>query len=336
MLSKHITKHMKTLATQKRAAILRCLIEGNSILSTSRITGAAKNTIVDFLAKAGEACTAYHDEHMRNLKTKVLQLDEIHSFVGCRDKVKDSAKGEHPGDVWLWTSLDSESKLIPSWRCGDRSGRTAVAFCHDLSKRFSGVLQITSDGHPAYRFAVTGAFQEVHFAQLIKIYGKDADGKDVVIRTEKHVVCGDPHPDLISTSHIERSNLSIRMTNRRYTRLTNAFSKKYENHIHMIALSMMNYNFCRKHGSLKSTPAVTAGLTDHQWGLDEVVEMIDAYHKRKNDAMFLAAFDAKFTRPRTIPKSFPPRKPKTPWYLDVPESGSRDTGISDVGDVELP
>lgn len=315
---------MKTLQTAKRAQILRCLIEGNSILSTSRITGAAKNTIIDFLAKAGEACTAYQDEHMRNLPCKTLQLDEVHGFVGCHEKSKKDAVLDHPGDVWVWTALCADTKLIPAWRLGDRSSRTAYAFCHDLSKRVTKGLQITTDGHPAYRWAIGAHFEDVNYARLIKIYGKDQDGFDVVIRTERQAVFGNPNMDLVSTSFVERSNLSLRMSNRRYTRHTNAFSKKLENHAHMLAVSFMHYNFSRKHSTLKTTPAVAAGIADHQWTLEEIVEMIDTHFKRKFEAQFYAAFEEKITRPRTSPKSYAPQTPKTPWYLDPNSGGNPD------------
>jgi IS1 family transposase len=175
LASKHlrdiVASIMEKLSTKNRAAILRCLIEGNSILSTSRITGAAKNTIIKFLAEAGEACSDYHDKKMRNLPCRILQLDEVWSFVGCKEKAKKHAKGQHPGDVWTWTSICAETKLIPSWRVGDRGGSTAYAFCSELSERFTGKLQITSDGHPAYQWAVSANFKDMDFAQLIKIYG---------------------------------------------------------------------------------------------------------------------------------------------------------------------
>jgi len=249
---------MEKLTTQKRAAVLRCLIEGNSILATSRITGAAKGTIIKLLEQAGEACAAFQNDSFRNLPCSVLQLDEVWSFVGCREKSKAEAVGLHPGDVWTWTSICAETKLIPAWRVGDRSARTAIDFCHDLAGRFSGTIQISSDGHPAYKMAISHAFETVHYGQLVKIYGKDDEGREIVIRADKVPVFGTPEIDLISTSYVERSNLTLRMGNRRFTRLTNAFSKKLENHVHMLAVSFMHYNFCRKHTTIKSTPAQAA------------------------------------------------------------------------------
>ena len=227
------------------------------------------------------------------------------------------------GDVWTWTSICAETKLIPAWRVGDRSARTAVAFCHDLSDRFSGTVQISTDGHTAYKMAVGSAFDQVHYGQLVKIYGKDDEGRDIVVRSEKVPVFGSPDVDLISTSYVERSNLTLRMGNRRFTRLTNAFSKKMENHCHMLAVSFMHYNFCRKHTTIKTTPACEAGVTDHQWTLEEVVEMVDAHLEAKLEAQYEAAFESlKFTPLRTRPKSYAPVAPKTPWYLD-PNSGGK-------------
>lgn len=246
---------MQTLATSQRAAILRCLIEGNSILATSRITGAAKNTIVKLLVQAGEACAAYQSAKMVDLPCKVLQLDEIWSFVGCKEKAKASAVDQrHPGDVWTWTSICAETKLIPAWRVGDRTQRTAYDFCDDLSRRFKGEIQITSDGLSAYKFAIGATFNldRTHFAQLVKIYGKDEDGRDVVVRIERQPVFGTPNIDLVSTSYVERSNLTIRMGNRRFTRATNAFSKKLENHGHMLAVTFMHYNSA---GSIRRSKA---------------------------------------------------------------------------------
>ncbi len=314
---------MKKLSTQKRASILRCLIEGNSVLSTARIVGVDKNTILKFLVEAGEACAAYQQKTLRNLPCKVIQLDEIWSFVGCREKAKDSAVNQHPGDVWTWTSICAETKLAPAWRVGDRSSRTAMDFCADLASRFNGEIQITSDGHPAYKMAVASNFdmERTHFAQLVKIYGKDEQGRDIVVGAQRQPVFGLPDINLVSTSYVERHNLTIRMRNRRFTRLTNAFSKKLENHADMIALTMMDYNFCRKHATIKTTPAVAAGVTHHQWTFEEVVAMIDrdteASNRVKADAVFAAAI-ANTTPQRTHPKSYTPT-PKdqlpVPWYL---------------------
>ena len=312
---------MEKLSATKRAAILRCLIEWNSVLATSRITGAAKNTIIDLLGKAGEACSAYQSANLRDLPCNVLQLDEIWSFVGCKEKAKKAAINQHPGDVWTWTSLCADTKLIMAWRVWDRSSRTAWDFCADLSRRFSGTVQITTDGHPAYKMAIGGNFDlnRTHYAQLIKIYGQDDEGRDVVIRTERQPVFGEPDISLVSTSYVERQNLTIRMGNRRFTRLTNAFSKKLENHAHMLAVSFMHYNFCRKHTTIKSTPAVAAGVADHQWTIEEVIEMIDAHFAAKLDAEFEMAFAAKITPARKGPKTWTPT-PKDqiplPWYLD--------------------
>lgn len=318
---------MLKLSTEKRASVLRCLIEGNSILSTSRITGAAKNTIVGILEETGEACSDYQDKHLVNLPCKVLQLDEIWSFVGCKEGNKKAAIGQHPGDVWTWTALCADTKLIPSWRVGDRSGGTAFAFCADLSKRFSGQVQITTDGHGAYRWAIGANFSDADYAQLIKIYGKDEKGFDVVVGCRKEPVFGTPDIDLVSTSYVERSNLTIRMGNRRFTRLTNGFSKKLENHCHMLAIQMMNYNFCMKHGTIKTAPAHEAGVTTHRWTINEVVEMTDEFTARRERDAFEKAFAAKFSAPRTTPKSYTPVPPKTPWYLDVNSGGKPDSEL---------
>ncbi len=315
---------MQTLDTSKRAAVLRCLIEGNSILSTSRITGVAKNTIVKLLADAGDACSSYMHEKLVNLPCSVLQMDEIWSFVGCKEAQKLGAINEHQGDIWTWTALCADTKLIPSWRIGDRSGNTAFAFCADLAGRFTGRLQISTDGHPAYQWAVGANFNDVDYARLVKIYGKDAQGHDVCIGARKEPVLGTPDIDLVSTSYVERANLTIRMGNRRFTRLTNAFSKKVENHCHMFALTIMNYNFCRKHTSIKQTPAQAACVADHQWTLEEVIVMMDAYIAERARLQFEQAFTRlKFDRARSTPKTFAPVAPRTPWYLD-PESGGPD------------
>lgn len=284
---------MKPLTVEKRAAVLRCLAEGNSIRSTSRITGTAKDTILKLVVEAGEACADFHDHMMVKLPCKELQLDEMWSFVGCKEKRKEVTKREHPGDVWVWTAIDPESKLIPSWRIGDRTATTGFEFCRNLSGRFANKLQITSDGNPTYQLAVGSNFPEADFAQVVKVYGVTKNGFNIVEEIRKDVFQGDPDKNKISTCCIERSNLMVRTTSRRFTRLTNGFSKKLENHGHGVALGMMSYNFCRKHSGIKTSPAVAAGLTDHIWTYEEVVAMVDAYVVRRTEMAFEQAFESR-------------------------------------------
>jgi IS1 family transposase len=284
---------------------------------------------VKLLAEAGEACAEYQSDQMVDLPCSLLQMDEIWSFVGCKEKAKEKAKGEHPGDVWTWTALCADTKIIPSWRVGDRSGHTAFEFCADLSERFAGSLQISTDGHPAYRWAIGANFDTVDYAKLVKIYGTDENGMEIVTGIRKEPVFGTPDIDHVSTSYVERANLTIRMTNRRFTRLTNGFSKKLENHCHMLAVQFMNYNFCRKHTTIKTTPAKEAGVTDREWKLEEVVEMMDEYFVEKQNREFEEEF-AKLTRPRKEPRTYEIKEPKTPWYLD-PESGGKNPAVKKEG-----
>lgn len=322
---------MQKLTVQQRASILSSLVEGNSARATVRITGISLPSVLAYMVKAGEALHAFHDKTVRGLVCDEIQLDEIWSFVGCRETSKKRAEGKHPGDVWTWTSLCAKSKMIPAWRVGDRSMRTGYAFCADLSERVSGDCQITSDGHPVYRSAVPMNFPKADFAMLIKIYGTDAEGKDVVIGTEKKPIQGNPDMDRVSTSFVERSNLTIRMGNRRFTRLTNAFSKKLENHAAMLAITFTHYNFCRKHITVKATPAQAAGIADHQFTIEELVGIVEEFHKNALEARFEAAFAAKYDAPRKFPKSYTPT-PKAqlelPWYLN-PESDGEPEGEGD-------
>jgi IS1 family transposase len=275
---------MNRLATADRARIVVCLVEGNSIRATVRMTGASKNTVTKLLVELGRACSEYQDKTFRNLNCRRIQCDEIWSFCGAKEKnASPDKKKQGWGDVWTWTALDSETKLIPCWFVGDRSASSAYHFMHDLAARLASRIQMTSDGYRPYIQAVEDAFgSEIDFAMLVKIYGTpDMRNKPAEVRyspaqcmgARKTVISGMPDKRHISTSHTERHNLSMRMGMRRFTRLTNAFSKKLENHEHALALYFMYYNFCRIHQTLRVTPAMEAGITDHVWSLGELVSL---------------------------------------------------------------
>jgi len=271
---------MNKLSTPDRTRIVAALVEGNSIRATCRMTGAAKGTVTKLLADLGKACAAYHDEHVRGLICKRVQCDEIWSFVGAKMKnVPESKMDEGWGDVWTWTAIDADSKLIVSYLVGQRGPRWAKLFMEDVASRIESRIQITTDGHKAYAEAVQGAFGlDCDFAMLIKLYGSElhdrrysGGGECIGIRTA--VLSGDPDPAHISTSFVERQNLTMRMSMRRFTRLTNGFSKKIENHEAAIALHFMHYNFCRVHKTLRITPAMEAGLAHHVWTVEELVAL---------------------------------------------------------------
>jgi IS1 family transposase len=276
---------MNKLPLEKRAQILGMMVEGVSIRSISRLTGASKNTIVKLLADAGKACSDYQDRTFRELTCKRLQLDEIWSFVYAKEKNVAVAKAapQVAGDVWTWTALDADTKLIASWMVGDRSGDTAKVFVADLAARLANRVQITSDGHRAYVEAIEAAFgADVDYAQLVKIYGQTSEGQKrysppECIGCEQHKVTGRPDKKHISTSFVERQNLNIRMGLRRFTRLTNAFSKKIENHVHGLAVYFMHYNFVRIHQTLRVTPAMAAGVTNKLWSMEDVVRVVDEW-----------------------------------------------------------
>jgi IS1 family transposase len=274
---------MNKLSTADRVRVIACLVEGCSIRSTVRMTGIAKNTIAKLLVEIGDACKAYHDDHVAHLLTKRVQCDEIWAFVYAKQKnVPEPMKGEFGhGDVWTWTALDSESKLIISYMVGLRDAGYAHEFMRDVASRLARKVQLTTDGLKVYLDAVDDAFGGgVDFAQLIKIYGNERPGEAryspaEVVGVRNEEVRGSPEPRHISTSHVERQNLTMRMGMRRFTRLTNAFSKKVENHAAMVALHFMHYNYCRIHQTLRVTPAMQAGLADHVWELDELVGLLD-------------------------------------------------------------
>ena len=280
---------MNRKSKKERAQILNCLVEGNSIRSTVRLTGASKNTIVKLLAEVGEACSWYQDTHLRNLPCQRVQMDEIWSFVYSKQKnVPEGMEGE-AGDVWTWTSICADTKLVPSWRVGSRDAETAQDFVADLASRMAGRIQLTSDGLTKYKDAVESAFgADVDYAMLVKIYGSSIEGQkryspSQFVTSKKEAITGNPNIDHVSTSFVERQNLTMRMSMRRFTRLTNAFSKKIENHSHAIALHFMHYNFCRIHKTLRVTPAMAAGVSDKLWSLEDVVDMMDAYYDSKSN-----------------------------------------------------
>jgi IS1 family transposase len=273
---------MNCLDSQTRARIVACLIEGCSIRATVRMTGASKNTVVKLLADLGTACAAYHDEHVRKLRVRRLQCDEIWSFIGCKRKnASPEQKAGGWGDIWTWIGIDADTKLVVSYLVGGRDAGWALDFMEDCASRIKGRVQVTTDAHRAYLEAVEGAFgMDVDYAVLQKIYGAPSDEEQRrysparCIGCDLKVISGDPDPKHVSTSYVERQNLTMRMQMRRFTRLTNGFSKKVDNHRHAVALHYMHYNFCRVHQTLRVTPAMEAGITDHVWTIDELIALL--------------------------------------------------------------
>jgi IS1 family transposase len=243
--------------------------------------GVGKHTVLRLLEDAGCACAAFHDANVRNLRVGRAQCDEVWSFVYAKQKnVTMEQMEQGAGDCWTWTAIDADSKLIISYMLGDRGASTAQAFMQDVASRISNRIQLTTDGHRVYAEAVENAFgSEIDYAMLVKLYGASNDGESryspaTCIGCRTGVLSGSPDPKHISTSYVERQNLSMRMGMRRFTRLTNGFSKKFENHTHQVALYFMHYNYCRVHSSLRVTPAMEAGLTDHVWTLAELCALL--------------------------------------------------------------
>jgi IS1 family transposase len=274
---------MNQLSTRERTQVISALVEGNSIRATVRMTGVAKNTIVKLLAEVGTACEKYQDRMLRALPCKRVQCDEVWSF--CYAKQKNVPQGKQGqfgyGDVWTWTALCADTKLICCWKVGNRSASTGYSFIHDLAGRLANRIQLTTDGHRVYADAVESAFGiDIDYAMLVKVYGADNRETEARYSPAGYMGChtiplvGNPEPEHISTSFVERQNLTMRMQMRRFTRLTNAFSKKIDNHAHAIALHFMHYNFCRVHQTLRVTPAMEAGIADHVWSIEELVSLI--------------------------------------------------------------
>ena len=272
---------MNTLKPEKQKQIVAALVEGNSLRSTARMCNVSFNTVLKFLPRIGKACGEYQNRVFRKLKSKRIQCDEIWSFCYAKEKnVPKDKKGKFGfGDVWTWVAIDAETKLVPSFMVGNRDAQTAKIFMEDLASRLANRVQLTTDGHRVYLEAVEGAFGcEVDYAMLVKIYESTQEETRYspahCTGCETNVISGNPDPDHVSTSYVERQNLTLRMHNRRFTRLTNAFSKKLENHIFHLALHYMYYNFCRVHKTLRVTPAMEAGVTDHVWIIEEILNLL--------------------------------------------------------------
>jgi len=274
---------MNRLSIKQRTQIIGALVEGNAINATARMTGVSKVTILKLLKDVGEACSAFENKALQNLTCKRIQCDEIWNFCYAKEKnVPAEKRGQFGfGDVWTWTAIDADTKLMCSWMIGDRSAVTAHAFMRDLSSRLASRVQLTTDGHRAYLEAVETAFgMNVDYAMLVKLYGNDREGEAryspaECIGCRVVEVTGRPDPKHVSTSYVERHNLTIRMQMRRFTRLTNGHSKKIENQGYAFAIHSVYYNFARVHQSLRVTPAMEAGVTDHVWSVEDIVRLAD-------------------------------------------------------------
>jgi len=282
---------MNRLSIEKRAAVIAALVEGNSLRGTARLTGVARMTVEKLLRDLGAACVAYHDAHVRGLKSQRIQCDEIWSFVGAKAKnVPEEKRGEW-GDVWTWTAIDADSKLIVAYRVGNRTAVDAYDFMMDTASRLTNRVQLTTDNLKLYLNAVDFAFGvDVDYAMLEKHYGSFVNTGSAAHRytpakitgTKAATITGDPDRKHVSTSYVERQNLTMRMHMRRFARLTNAFSKKIEMHAHNVALHFMYYNFCKIHQSLRVTPAMEAGISDHVWDINELItNLLPAYAEQK-------------------------------------------------------
>lgn len=276
---------MNKLPATKRAQVISALVEGSSLRSTSRMTGVAINTVVKLAVDAGKACADYQDRIMRNLTCQRLQCDEIWSFVYAKQKnvTSEIAAVRVAGDTWTWTAIEAQTKLVPCWLIGQRDAIAARDFMEDLAGRLTSRVQLTTDGHKVYLTAVEKAFgNDIDYAMLVKTYGLPEGAEKryspaVCIGCESKVIIGDSDPAHINTSYVERQNLSMRMGMRRFTRLTNAFSKKSENHAAAVALYFQYYNFARIHQTLRCSPAMAAGVDNRLWEIKDIVAMIEAY-----------------------------------------------------------
>ena len=275
---------MRRLNRDDRARALHLLCEGSAIRAVSRITGISKTTLLKLVADAGQAAAWYQDRVFQDLQCKRLQVDEIWGFVGAKAKnASPEQKADGAGDAWLWVATDADTKLVPSWLVAGRDSDSAIVFMDDLASRLRGRVQLTSDGHKPYLEAIEGAFgSDIDYAMLVTVYGPAPEGRRRYSPAEcigayKHRIEGNPDPKHVSTSYAERNNLNIRMHSRRMTRLTNAFSKKFDNHAHAMALHFLYYNFVRTHKTLRTSPAMAADVTNRLWEMSDVVDMLEAW-----------------------------------------------------------
>jgi IS1 family transposase len=285
---------MNKLPREQRVRALNCLIEGCSIRATVRMTGIAKKTVMRLLREIGEVCESYQDRVFRNLGCRRIQLDELWGFNYCKAKnvtPEISERVPAAGDVWLWIAIDPETKLVPCWLLGDRAVSTAIGFVHDLADRLKNRVQLTSDGHRVYLEAVESAFgSEVDYAMLVKMYGNDPREDETRYSPGECMGCrsaaitGNPDPKHISTSIVERQNWSVRTAMRRYTRLSNGFSRKIENHAAAVALYYFSYNFIKIHRTLRISPAMAAGVADRLWSVSDLVGLLEAEEVEKRAA----------------------------------------------------
>jgi IS1 family transposase len=281
---------MNRLNREKQIQITNAIVEGNSMRATARMCDVAFNTVLKFLPEIGKACADYQDKALRNLTSKRIQCDEMWNFCYAKEKnVPEEMKGKFGyGDIWTWIAVDADTKVVPCWLVGKRDAGYAFQFISDLASRLANRIQLTTDGHRAYLTAVEDVFgTEVDYAMLVKLYGDSGtEGPEKryspgsVLHARKEAMIGNPDTKHISTSFVERQNLTMRMMNRRFTRLTNAFSKKVENLNHSVSLHFMHYNFCRIHKSLRVTPAMEAGISSHVWEIGEIVDLIDRGEKK--------------------------------------------------------
>lgn len=279
---------MNRLSKEQQTKIVAALVEGNSLRATARMCDVAFNTVLKLLPAIGRVCLEYQDKVLRNLNCKRIQCDEIWSFCYAKDKNVPSDKRSTFGfgDVWTWVAIDASTKLVPTFMVGNRSAHVAHRFMDDLASRLASRVQLTTDGHRAYLEAVEGAFgKDIDYAMLVKLYGNDREtearyspAECIGCRAIK--IAGRPDPNDISTSHVERQNLTMRMCMRRFTRLTNGFSKKIDNHFWALALHYMHYNFCRIHKSLRVTPAMEAGVSDHVWSIEEIIGLLKSQDEK--------------------------------------------------------